>query len=126
MNEFKNLIFFVVYSIVLLCIGIGGSYLYFHRTTVQLVNAERERSAEKDRQYGLAIEEGRRENEVLRAELSVIRSDMGNEIQFAKAGIGNVLSVLEEVGSQRFTVQEDDGRWYIVGFSSSIFQTVKE
>lgn len=126
MNEIKNIIFILIAFIVWSAACVAGGYLYSNRTSVQLLNAERARSAEKDRQYGLAIEEGRRENEVLRSELSEIRSNLGSEIQLAKTGVGNVLSVLEEVGSQRFTVQEDDGRWYIVGFSSSIFQTVKE
>lgn len=126
MNEIKNIVFIIIAFIVWSLLCVGGGYLYSNRTSVQLVNAERARSAEKNRQYGLVIEKGRRENEVLRTELSALRSDMGNEIQFAKTGVGNILSILEEVGSQRFSIQEDNGRWYIVGFSSAIFQKIKE
>ena len=125
MNEFKNIIFIFFAFIIWSAACVSGGYLYSNRTSVQLVNAERARSAEKDRQYGLVIEEGRRENEVLRTELSAIRSDMGSEIRFAKTGVGNVLSILEEVGSQRFSLQEDNGRWYIRDFNPAILQ-IKE
>ena len=125
MNEIKNIVFVIIAFIVWSAACVSGGYLYSNRTSVQLINAERARSAEKDREYEQSISAGKSRIAELERRISETGSQLGNEIQLSKVGVGNVLSILEEVGSQRFTVQEDSGRWYIVEFSSDIFK-VKE
>lgn len=115
MNEIKNIFIILIAFIVWSAVCVGGGYLYSNKISVQLIASERARSAEKDRQYEQSIAVGKERIRELENRISEIRSEVDSEILRSQIGIGNILSILDEIGNQSFVLQEDNGRWYITG-----------
>jgi hypothetical protein len=121
MNELKNSLVSLLIAVLIFAAGVVFGYLYFGKGVgIQLTGSERKADAEVQRKLddSLADNAGRnRENEERQnRSLEAIGGagvSLASEISNIREQSGFVLSLLEEVGKNRYILEDDNGRMYL-------------
>ncbi|MDR2426467.1 MAG: hypothetical protein LBD46_04735 [Endomicrobium sp.] len=121
MNELKSALVAVLIACFIFAAGVGFGYLYFGKGIgIQRTGSERKEDAEVQRKFDESLrsnaDRSRENEERQNRSLKIITGTgdlLGAEIQDIRKQSGFILSVLEEVGKNRYVLEDDNGRLYL-------------